>query len=217
MTPFYPGPTLTFEDQIPPEVVRSLAQLHVHFLGRVQAFDYLCRVDAGFFRRTFDNALEIVKRAIREKPHPIFDEAQKELVAARENRRLYQALTSLPLTLTHGDVHPGNIIQLSQGSAMLIDWGNARVAPAMLDVANLIKLGSESWQQYLNAWAEVAPKPLDSQLSQLGYHWATIMVNTQYLPYAVDFTPVENVAHMVAKVVEAQEKIAELLNIYSMI
>ena len=212
ITPFYPGPTLTFEDTVPPEVVRSLAQLHAHFLGRVEGFDYLYRVEASFFRRTFDNALDIVERAVPERPHPIFDEAHRELVAARENQSLYQALASLPLTLTHGDVHPGNIIQPSQGSAILIDWGNARVAPAMLDVANLIKLGSESWQQYLNAWAASAQEPLNSQLAHLGYHWATIIVNAQYLPYAVDFTPLENVAQMVTKIVEAQKKIAELLD-----
>jgi len=134
------------------------------------------------------------------------------LETASENGRLYQALASLPLTLTHGDVHPGNIIQPSTAPAVLIDWGNARVAPAMLDVANLIKLGAESWQQYLSAWAEVTQEPLNSHLAQLGYHWATIMVNTQYLPYAVDFTPPENVAQMVIKIVEAQKKIAELLD-----
>jgi hypothetical protein len=212
ITPFYPGPSLTFEDAVPLEVICDLARLHTHFLGRVEEFDYLFRVETNFFRRTFDNALEIVERAEREKPHPIFTETRQELVAARENERLYQTLASLPLTLTHGDVHPGNIIQPSQGSAILIDWGNARVAPAMLDVANLIKLGSKSWQQYLNAWTEAAQEPLNSQLAQLGYHWATIMVNAQYLPYAVDFTPLENVAQMVTKIVEAQKKITELLD-----
>lgn len=212
ITPFYPGPTLTFEDAVPLEVICDLAQLHSHFLGRAEKFDYLFRVEANFFRRTFDNALEIVERAEREKPHSIFTEAHQELVAARENGRLYQVLASLPLTLTHGDVHPGNIIQPSQGSAMLIDWGNARVAPAMLDVANLIKLGSESWRQYMNAWAASAQEPLNLQLAQLGYHWATIMVNAQYLPYAVDFTPLKNVAQMVTQIVEAQKKIAELLD-----
>jgi aminoglycoside phosphotransferase (APT) family kinase protein len=212
IAPFYSGPTLTFEDTVPLEVVRSLAHLHAHFLGRVEEFDYLFRVEANFFRRTFDNALEIVERAEREKPHPIFTEAHRELIAARENERLYQALASLPLTLTHGDVHPGNIIQPATGPAILIDWGNARVAPAMLDVANLIKLGSESWQQYLSAWAEAAQEPLNSRLARLGYHWATLMVNAQYLPYAVDFTPLENVVRMITKIVEAQKKIAGLLD-----
>jgi hypothetical protein len=39
-----------------------------------------------------------------------------------------------------------------------------------------------------------------------------IMINAQYLPYAVDFTPLENVAQMVTKLMEAQKKIAELLD-----
>jgi thiamine kinase-like enzyme len=108
-------------------------------------------------------------------------------------------------------MYPGNLIYLPDGRTMLIDWGNARIAPAMLDIANLIELATENWRTYLEAWGEVSGRSMDLRLAQLGYHWATIMVNTMYLPHAVHFSASENMGKMVKKVVEAEKYIGELL------
>lgn len=212
VTPFYPGSTLTFVDEVPPTIIDALAQVHAHFAARVAEFDYLERIDAAFFRRTFDNALTILAKALQEKPHPIFAEAQRALTTARANKQLYQALAALPLTLTHGDVHPGNMLITPTGQAMLIDWGNACLAPAMLDLANMVALDSPNWLRYLTAVEQARGAPLEQDLSRLGHDWATVMINTFYLPYAVDFMPLEHVQGMVVRLVQAEQRISEALN-----
>jgi aminoglycoside phosphotransferase (APT) family kinase protein len=212
ITPFYNGVELTWTDNIPANVIESLAQLHVYFRTRVQQIDEIHRIDESFFRRTFENALEAVARARQKNPDIHYSKAFRQLSVARDNQQLYEALASLPLTLTHGDVHPGNIIRAPDGSAMLIDWGNARIAPAMLDIANMVEINSPTWYAYLTAWEAASKEPMAPLLAQLSYYWATIMVNTQYLPYAVDNTSPEHVSEMVRKVVSAQQKIAGLLS-----
>jgi thiamine kinase-like enzyme len=208
--PFYNGVELTWDDDVPAIVMESLAQLHVHFRTRVQSIDYLHIIDRAFFRRTFDNALEAVAKAQQEKSDSRYQEAFLQLTAARDNQQLYEVLASLPLTLAHGDVHPGNIIHEPGASTMLIDWGNARIAPAMLDIANMVELHSSNWATYITAWETASEEVMDLRMAQLGYHWATIMVNTQYLPYAIEYTSPENVEKMITKVINAQEKIADL-------
>lgn len=207
VTPCYPGAPLTFDDEPPLSIMTALAQVHLHFASRIAELSYLVRVDGAFFRRTCDNTVTILAKARQERPHPIYEEAYHCVSATRENPNLYTALARLPVTLTHGDVHPGNMFVAVDGQAILIDWGNVCLAPAMLDLANMVTLGSPAWQQYLTTWATVSGAPLDQQLAALGYHWATVMINLFYLPYAVDFLPLANVQGMVDRLWQAEEQV----------
>jgi thiamine kinase-like enzyme len=206
--PFYEGSFLTFEDEVPSPIIESLARIHVYFTSRVEEFDYRYRVDKTFFRRTIDNALESLEKANDERPNSIFAKAQHHLKTVREAQILYKALERLPVTLTHGDVHPGNIIQSPDGYSILFDWGNARVAPAMLDLANMVKIDSANWDDYLSAYEVANGEAIDPEIARLGYVWATVMVNAQYLPYAVNYLPPERTQEMMGHILYAVERLA---------
>jgi thiamine kinase-like enzyme len=72
---------------------------------------------------------------------------------------------------------------------VLIDWGNALIAPPMLDLANLVEIDSENWETYLATWESASGEAMDPDRARLGYHWATVMVNLQYLPYCAGGWP----------------------------
>lgn len=211
VTPFYPGATLTFDDEPPLSIMAALAQVHVHFASRVDELSYLERVDGAFFRRTCDNALTVLAKARQEKPHPIYEEAYHCVSTTQENPNLYTALARLPVTLTHGDVHPGNMLVSPDGQATLIDWGNVCLAPAMLDLANMVSFGSPSWHHYLTMWEKASGAPLEPYLAALGFNWATVMINIFYLPYAVDFLLAANVQGMIDRLWEAEQRVNQLV------
>lgn len=212
ITPFYTGRVLTFDDAVPPSVVWTLVRIHAYFTSRVPDLEgavRLARVDGIFFRGVFERALESLKQLIGRQELPGLAESYKRLEDANYSGIFEAALESQPLTLTNGDVHPGNIIQSPEGQSVLIDWGNARLAPAMLDLANLVEIDSPNWSLYLAAWEQVTGQALDAFLARQGYFWAVAMVNLQYLPFASTHW-VENVPRMANKVLAAQDDLEKL-------
>ena len=75
VAPFYEGDFLTFDDETPHQIIETLARIHVHFAPQAAQIDWLYQVDPLFFRRTFDNALEILRQAQAEKPNRIYADA----------------------------------------------------------------------------------------------------------------------------------------------
>jgi hypothetical protein len=189
VTPLYGGEHLTFEDEVPRPVVESLARVHAHFGSRLDQLGWLHRLDADAVRQALDTALQALEVAQRRQPHALLAQAYGALASAGQDPAIPAALQALPVTLTHGDVHPWNIVRMPGERAVLIDWGNARLAPPMLDLANLIEIGSENWETYLSVWGKVTGEAMDPNLACLGYHWATVMINLQYLPYAAGQWP----------------------------
>jgi thiamine kinase-like enzyme len=169
----------------------------------------LYRVDETFFRRTFTNAAAALREAGQQQSNTEYDRLAEQVENFSQNTLLYDLLTSLPVTLTHGDVHSGNFLQSPTGDVTLIDWGNARIAPAMLDVANMIKLDSADYQRYLTEWEAASGQAVDERQMRLNYHWATIMVNAQYLPYAASFLPVDTAQAMAHKIRDAMIEIGK--------
>ena len=51
---------------------------------------------------------------------------------------------------------------------------------------------------------------IDINMARLNYWWATIMVNAQYLPYAVGYRPPERVQEMLDAIREAMEQVSIL-------
>ena len=102
---------------------------------------------------------------------------------------LLGALEKLRVTLTHGDVHPCNIIRLPDERSILIDWDGARIAPAMLDLANLVEIDSLNWAAYLSTWEAASGRAMDINLAYLSYYWATVVINLQYLPFGAGQWP----------------------------
>jgi thiamine kinase-like enzyme len=67
--------------------------------------------------------------------------------------------------------------------ATLIDWGNSRVGPAALDLANLVTAGSADVERYARTWRQLTGQPLPSATLGLGYRWAALQIPVQYLPW----------------------------------
>jgi aminoglycoside phosphotransferase (APT) family kinase protein len=111
------------------------------------------------------------------------DRANRLVRSWSTDHRMVDALAVLPSALVHGDVHAGNVL-ISPDSAVLIDWGNARIGPAMLDVANCAPPGSANHDAYLRAWAESTGAPLNPMTAAVGSPWASVHVNVQYLGWA---------------------------------
>jgi len=189
VTPLYEGEHLTFEDEVPRLVIESLARVHAHYCLRVRQLGWLRCLDGDAFRQALDGALQGLGAAQRRQPHALLAQAYGVLESAGQDPAILAALKALPVTLTHGDVHPWNIVRLPGERAVLIDWGNALVAPPMLDLANLVEIDSENWETYLAVWKRVRGEAMDPHHARLGYHWATVMINLQYLPYSAGQWP----------------------------
>jgi Ser/Thr protein kinase RdoA (MazF antagonist) len=208
VAPFYEGTLMQWGEETPSTVIRSLARVHAHFLPQADDVKWIYRVDASFFTRTFDNAMAALQKAAESIPST--RESADRLADFKGMPIQLAALERLPVTLVHGDVHPGNIVRLAGGEAVLIDWGNARIAPAMLDLANVVPLGSPGWHAYLAAYESASGQPVDLELATLGYHWATAMVMLQYMPWAAFHGP--KTADMVETVFLAAEDCERTIN-----
>jgi hypothetical protein len=101
-------------------------------------------------------------------------------------------LASLPPTLLHGDVHPGNVL-VQAGRATLIDWGSSRIGPAALDLANLVTAGSPKVAGYARTWQRLTGQPLAGAVIELGYRWAALQIPVQYLPWTAGYRPTRDV------------------------
>ncbi len=80
----------------------------------------------------------------------------------------------------------------------LIDWGNARVAPAGLDLATLRAQGATPPSWY--------PQP-----TPVGAAWADVQVHVQYLGFAADHLGPARVGEMIATASSARARLATLL------
>jgi hypothetical protein len=101
-------------------------------------------------------------------------------------------LASLPPTLLHGDVHPGNVL-VQAGRATLIDWGSSRIGPAALDLANLVTAGSPDVAGYARTWQRLTGQPLAAAVIEQGYRWAALQIPVQYLPWTAGYRPTRDV------------------------
>ena len=189
VAPLYKGEHLTFEDEVPRPAIETLARVHAHYASRVDQLGWLRRLDGDAVRGALDRALQGLEAAQQRQPDALLAQAYGDLAPAGRDPAILAALEALPVTLTHGDVHPWNIVRLPGEGAVLIDWGNACLAPPMLDLANLVEIDSENWETYLATWESASGEAMDPDRARLGYHWATVMVNLQYLPYCAGGWP----------------------------
>jgi aminoglycoside phosphotransferase (APT) family kinase protein len=186
VVPFEPGEPIGWTAEPPAAMYAALARLHLRHLGRVDELPgQLPRVDDEFLRMTFaEFAPSGIRRAAREAPHPVQDRALELLARFAGDERLRVGLEVLPATLLHGDVHGDNIIATapeaaSGGSVRLIDWGSARVGPAMLDV--MLAARPAGVAAYGEAWASANGTAMDAWQLATGQAWATAVSNAMFV------------------------------------
>lgn len=198
--PFVDAPALAEGAAVGADVWDALARVHAHWLGKRPRG--LPVVDAAWWARLCDITLVAVEGAARREPHPAYDEAAGALRTWRADPRIRGALAVLPRTLVHGDPHRGNILAGSDG-AVLIDWGNARVAAPGLDLAVLRAQGSPAPAAYTARFAELAGGGLPAALHGIETAWADVHVHVQYLGFAADHLGPARVAEMIGNAAAA--------------
>jgi Phosphotransferase enzyme family len=173
--PFVDAPPLADGAPVPDAVWDTLARVHTHwYRKRPRGIPV---VDGPWWAALCDRTLVAVRGGG-------YADAERALLAWRADPRILHALATLPRTLCHGDPHRGNIL-----GGTLIDWGNARVAPAGLDLAVLRAQGGEPPAGH--------PEPAGER------YWAEVHVNVQYLGFAADHLGPAAVAEMVATAMRA--------------
>ena len=75
---------------------------------------------------------------------------------------------------------PGNIVQLAD-SAVLVDWGNARIGPRAIDLANIASAESDAWAFYLAESERFDTRIGPGRLSR-EHTWASAIIGIMYLP-----------------------------------
>jgi hypothetical protein len=183
--PFVARPPLAPTDPVPEPVWRTLAAVHAHWLGRRPRG--IPVIDAAWWAALCDRTLVAVRGGLVRTGEREFADAERALQAWRADPAITTALARLPRTLVHGDAHRGNIL-----GEMLIDWGNARVAPAALDVATLRAQGGVP-----PSWFAEPP----------GRDWADVQVHVQYLGFAADHLGAARVGEMIAAAAEARARL----------
>ena len=204
VSPFYPGETLHFGEPIPAAVLTTLARVHAAI--RAELPDWLWTCDAGHIDRLqqgSERALAASARFEAETPNHAAWAARFTTAAA--SPALREAAEQLPRALTHGDMHPANIIRRADGSPVIIDWGNACLAPPMLDLANIIEFGSPQWATYVAAY-EAAGGAFDAQVAERAYWWAKAVTSLMYIPWAVDNS--DRAPALIAQIEDATARLA---------
>jgi hypothetical protein len=223
ITPLAPGAPLDWGDPVPGGLFDALAALHARYRDaqdrddryhdaqdRDDRYHGASGLPAAIPRVTADwwQALcrEWVDPRLREYAarHPP-DTTARARALVRRAAGLPAAsalLASLPPTLLHGDVHPGNVL-VRDGRATLIDWGSSRVGPAALDLANLVTAGSPDVAGYARTWQRLTGQPLAAAVIEQGYRWAALQLPVQYLPWTAGNRPTGDVEAALDRIEQA--------------
>jgi aminoglycoside phosphotransferase len=198
MTPFYAGSTLRTEADVSDEVIASLARLHAHYVGvNVRGLPV---VDRELWRGICSHVSMRLSGLLTDDqlraPMALVDRVRDDPV-------LLRALERLPRTLVHGDIHANNLLVDGSGASKIIDWGNARLGPAMLDLASISAPDRPSFALYAEAWADATGEVLARRAMYVGFLWATVYVNTGYLGFAAQRLGLDVVTQMIERAEEA--------------
>jgi Ser/Thr protein kinase RdoA (MazF antagonist) len=204
--PFYDGPALGPDHDVPAEVWTVLGRVHAHWNGKRPRGVPV--VDAAWWRRMIaEHTLPAVRGACARTGDGLFAEVAGLLEQWSTDPRLEAALALLPRTLCHGDAHRGNVLLAADG-AVLIDWGNARVAPAGLDLATSAAQDAPATRAYAAALGAAVTPP---ELREVERLWAQVQVHVQYLGFAADHLGVSRVVEMVETAVHALDGLGPAL------
>ena len=216
-----PGGPLPGGAPVPDEVWRTLALVHAHWRrNRPRGVPV---VDPAWWARLCDVASDALRAAADRSgtdadAGPALLDADAAVRAWAGDDRIATALGALPRTLCHGDAHRGNIHTGPHGG-VLLDWGNARVAPGSLDC---VVLGAppdgpadapagavpDLYRETLHA-ALGAPDPPRMIAAEAA--WARVQAHVQYLPFAAEHQGPDRVASMVRVVSAALDELGGAL------
>jgi hypothetical protein len=213
--PFAPGGPLDWGDPVPANLFDSLAALHARYHGGAGLAAAIPRVTPAWWRALCLNWVDPGLRAHAAR-HPAATTARARALIDRAASlpAASAVLASLPPTLLHGDVHPGNVLvdpvlaDPGAGRATLIDWGGSRVGPAALDLANLVSADSADVKRYARTWLRLTGQPLPAGPLELGYRWAALQIPVQYLPWGAGHRPTRDVEAALDRIEQAIDRLS---------
>ena len=215
ITPFAAGVPLDWGDPVPANLFDTLAALHARYHGGAGLPAAIPRVTPAWWRAL---CLDWVDPGLRAQAarHPAATTARARALIGRAASlpAASAVLASLPPTLLHGDVHPGNVLadpvldDPGAGRATLIDWGGSRVGPAALDLANLVTADSADVARYAGTWLRLTGQPLAAGPLELGYRWAALQIPVQYLPWGAGHRPTRDVEAALDQIEQAMDRLS---------
>ncbi len=210
ISPLYEGRELTFDDPVPQDVVTTLAKVHASLAEEAKSGRWTWVFDLSHFERILDEAVEALASA------DLFQQTVADhtvwvarLQALRGSQVFAEATASLPKTLVHGDMHPGNIIVCVDGRSVVIDWGNVCVAPAFLDISNIIPIDSPNWDLYCRTYHE-AGGVVSDQTALRGFLWAQAATGLQYLPWIARHHT--DAPRVINQILNAERRLAKVIS-----
>ncbi|MBC3193527.1 phosphotransferase [Pseudonocardia sp. C8] len=212
-----PGGPLPAGAPVPDDVWRTLALVHAHWRrNRPRGVPV---VDAGWWERLCGLASERLRSAADRTGARAYLDADAAVRAWARDDRVGLALRVLPRTLCHGDAHRANI-HTGPGGALLLDWGNARVAAGSLDTVVLTAPPDDGPADaapaavpalYRDTLHEALGAPDPPAMVAVEAVWARAQAHVQYLPFAADHQGPDRVASMVRVAAAAVDELGDLL------
>jgi len=217
LTPYYSGIPLDIGAQMPTAVWATLARVHRHWLRRRPRG--IPVVDARWWQTLCERRiLPALAGAARRSPDKVFSSAAEVVTELAREARMIGALALLPKTLVHGDVHRGNILRdpdpdpdPDSDDATILDWGNAKVAPAGLDLAVLRAQGAAQSPCYRAHLAEGRGQG-DRRLLEVERHWADVHIHVAYLGFAAEHLGSDRVGSMIEAATSALTRLGAALS-----
>ena len=209
ITPLAAGSPLAWGDAVPANLFDTLAALHARYRGGTGLPASIPRVTGAWWQALCRDWVDpqLGQHAARHPPETTA-RARALIGRAADLPAASAVLADLPLTLLHGDVHPGNVVAAAD-HAVLVDWGSCRIGPAALDLANLVTADSAEAARYARAWqAHTGQSPPVSETG-LGYRWAALQIPVQYLPWTIGHRPTRDVE---ASLTRIEQALAQLSN-----
>src|SRR5262249_5759408 len=126
LLPFYAGSKPPGRLAVPAGVFDVLAHVHARYERRCDELDGVVTIDGPWWNDLCHRViLPIIDQELTLRDRSDLRTARVAVVEAATDPRFGRALERLPMTLIHGDMHDGNIIDGPDG-IRVIDWGNAR-------------------------------------------------------------------------------------------
>jgi hypothetical protein len=167
-----------------------LAGLHSAFAPRVASLQQtipLLKYDGSFFQLWPERAVAFVGKVAP-------SEARRRLVRiAAGYDRVVECLTSLPVTLIHGEFYASNVLIQQSPTGLRIcpvDWEMAAVGPSMIDLAALT---AGRWTAAEKAELATAYQVPEANLAALDY--CRLHLAMQWLGWAEQWSPPQEHAH----------------------
>lgn len=173
--PFYTGDPAPTETDIPDNVVESLAAVHAHYLNSVPDKAIPVR-DTNWWKAGCGQP------RLREFGRPALQPIIEAVQSWSTHREMLEALTEMPRTLLHGDVHRNNVI-VDERSGHLVDWGGASYGIPLIDLITPGPPGSRGYERYAATWKALTGETTESTAWRRAYLAATVCVKVAYLPF----------------------------------